>query len=48
MSVSLHLPWLELLDFQNKPQFELLLDGFKKSRLMRITYYKAKGVEDAN
>ena len=48
MSVSLHLPWMALADFENKLQFELLLDGFKKSRLMRITYYKAKGVEDAN
>ena len=48
MSVILHLPWLALADFQNQLQFQTLLDGFKKSRLMRITYYKAKEVEDAN
>ena len=48
MALNLQLPWLELLDSRNLLQFQTLLDGFQKSRLMRITYYKEKGVEDAN
>ena len=48
IALNLQLPWLELLDARNLLQFQTLLDGFKKSRLMRITYYKSKGVEDAN
>ena len=47
-AIALNLPWLELLDARNLFQFQTLLDGFKKSRLMRITHYKEKGIEDAN
>ena len=48
MALSFQMQWLELLDSRNLLQFQTLLDGFKKSRLMRITHYKEKGIEDAN
>ena len=48
MSISMQMPWLDLFDARNLHQFQALLDGVKKSRLMRITQYKEKGIEDEN
>lgn len=45
LAVSMRLDWLALYRTDNLDAFEYLVDGFKRSQLIRISPYKAKSAD---